>query len=150
MTERSNNPGKFFDAAERQTILNAIAEAEKNTSGEIRLHLQRSAGTDIFETAKTVFEKIGMTATKDRNGVLFFLAIKENKFAILGDKGINDNVPEGFWDAIKDSLAKQFAEGRFAEGLAEGIRACGEQLSARFPHQADDVNELSDELSIGE
>jgi uncharacterized membrane protein len=149
MTDRSNNPNKFLSLSEQQQIMDAIGEAEKNTSGEIRLHLQRSAGKDVFETAKNIFEKIGMTATKDRNGVLFFLALKEKKFAILGDKGINEKVPEGFWDQIKDNIADKFAQGKFAEGLAEGIRACGEQLSTYFLYQSDDVNELPDEISIG-
>jgi uncharacterized membrane protein len=90
-----------------------------------------------------------MHKTKLRNGVLFYLAVKDRKFAILGDAGINAKVPEGFWDNIKDTMLNHFKNGEFARGLSEGIKMTGEQLKKHFPWKSDDVNELSDEISFG-
>jgi uncharacterized membrane protein len=90
-----------------------------------------------------------MHKTEQRNGVLFYLAIKDRKFAILGDGGINAVTPDDFWDRIKEKMLSLFTEGRFAEGLREGILMAGEQLKKHFPYEKGDVNELSDEISFG-
>jgi uncharacterized membrane protein len=89
-----------------------------------------------------------MYKTALRNGVLFYFAVKDRKFAIIGDAGIHAKVPEGFWDKIKELMLKDFIEGKFTEGLSEGILLAGEQLKTHFPHQKDDVNELPDEISF--
>ena len=96
-----------------------------------------------------MFKKLGMEKTAERNGVLFYLAVKDRKFAIIGDAGINAKVPEGFWDCISELLARNFKEGKFTEGLAEGILLAGKQLKKHFPYKKEDVNELSDEISFG-
>jgi uncharacterized membrane protein len=90
-----------------------------------------------------------MEKTELRNGVLFYLAVKSRKFAIIGDKGINAEVPENFWDEIKSNMEKLFKEGKFVEGLVQGIEETGKQLKKHFPHHLDDINELSDEISFG-
>ena len=95
------------------------------------------------------FEKLEMQKTEQRNGVLFYLAVKDQKFAILGDAGINALTPEDFWDTIKEKMMASFKEGAFAIGLKEGILMAGEALKSHFPYQDDDVNELSDEISFG-
>ncbi len=138
---------EFFTEEDEQIIVNAIKTAEKNTSGEIRVHVENYDKEDVLDRAVYWFEKLGMHKTKERNGVLFYLAIDARKFAILGDAGINAKVPEGFWDEIKDTLVSYFKEGKFAEGLAKGIIMAGEQLKKYFPHRKDDINELSDEIS---
>ena len=102
----------------------------------------------MLDRAAWIFRKLGMQKTAERNGVLFYLAVKDKKFAIIGDGGINAKVPEGFWDNVKDLLQKNFREGKFTEGLSEGIILAGEQLKSHFPHSRDDVNELSDEISF--
>lgn len=89
-----------------------------------------------------------MHKTAARNGILFYLAVKHRKFAILGDSGIHAKVPEGFWDDIKEMMEKKFREGKFTEGLSEGIIHAGKQLRKNFPHMKDDVNELPDEISF--
>jgi uncharacterized membrane protein len=139
-----------FSTAQQAAIVQAIKEAELNTSGEVRVHLQNRCREDVLDHAAFIFEKLEMHKTELRNGVLFYLAIKDHKFAILGDAGINAKVPEGFWDNIKDTMKQHFVAGEFTEGLAKGIEMAGQQLKAHFPYQSDDVNELSDEISFGD
>ncbi len=142
-------PEKFFSAAQKQKIVGAIKEAELNTSGEIRVHIEISCSEDVMDRAAFLFEKLKMHKTQLRNGVLFYLVVKDKKFAILGDAGINARVPEGFWDQIKETMIRHFQEGDFAQGLVDGILMSGEQLKTHFPFQSDDVNELPDEISFG-
>ena len=141
---------QYFTEENKLQITNAIRVAEDNTSGEIRVHVEKRCKSDVMDRAAYIFDKLQMQKTKLRNGVLFYLAIEDRKFAILGDAGINQKVPENFWEEIKENVIASFKEGRFAEGLSNGIIKAGEQLKAHFPHQEDDVNELSDEISFGE
>ncbi|MDP2339106.1 MAG: TPM domain-containing protein [Bacteroidota bacterium] len=138
----------FFSKEEKKQITDAIAEAELNTSGEIRLHVEGRCKLDVLDRAAYVFTKLKMHETEQRNGVLFYLAVYDHKFAILGDGGINRLVPENFWDEIKLTMLGYFKEGKFADGLSTGILMAGEQLKANFPYQKEDVNELSDEISF--
>ncbi|WP_462318337.1 TPM domain-containing protein [Marinilabilia sp.] len=140
---------KLFSEEQKAKIVEAIKEAELNTSGEIRVHIEKSCPEDVMDRAAFIFEKLKMHKTELRNGVLFYLAVKDRKFAILGDAGINAKVPEGFWDTIKETMVNHFKEGDFAGGLTRGILMSGEQLKAHFPYQTDDVNELSDDISFG-
>ncbi len=139
----------FFSREEKAIIKSAIQEAELNTSGEIRVHIENRCKEDVMDRAAWWFAKLEMHKTDLRNGVLFYLAIKDRKFAILGDAGINAVTPEDFWDKIKGKMLAHFTEGQFTEGLREGILMAGEQLKVNFPHQKDDVNELSDDISFG-
>lgn len=138
----------FFSKEEKKQITDAIAEAEKNTSGEIRLHMESRCTIDVLDRAAYVFEKLKMHQTAQRNGVLFYLAVNDRKFAILGDAGINQVVPANFWDDIKTTMLESFKSGKFVEGLSRGIKMAGEHLKINFPHQDDDINELSDEISF--
>lgn len=138
---------KYFSEKDKLQIKNAIRAAELNTSGEIRVHIEKHCREDVLDRASYIFKKLEMHKTELRNGVLFYLAVSDRKFAILGDAGINRKVPEDFWEEIKEKVAEKFKEGLFAEGLSQGIRMAGEQLKAHFPYQEDDVNELSDEIS---
>lgn len=140
----------FFDEAEKKQIAEAIKDAELNTSGEIRLHVEASCKADVLDRAAYIFEKLSMHKTELRNGVLFYLAVADKKFAILGDAGINAKVPENFWDETKNTVIEHFRLGKHAEGLSKGIRMAGEILKAGFPYQSNDVNELSNEISFGE
>lgn len=146
--ERSNNPHKFFSANEKQKIIAAIQTAEKETSGEIRVHLEELSRRPVFDRAVEVFHTIGMNRTALKNGVLIYLATANKEFAILGDRGINQVVPENFWNEITQQLSEQFAQGNFCEGLCESILLIGEKLKTYFPHKTDDQNELSDDISI--
>ncbi|MGQ7870077.1 TPM domain-containing protein [Sunxiuqinia sp. sy24] len=139
----------FFTDEEKKQITDAVKAAELNTSGEVRVHVEGKCPEDVLDRAAYWFEKLAMHKTELRNGVLFYLAVTDQKFAILGDAGINAKVPSDFWDEIKEHVLSKFKEGRFADGLSEGIRMAGEQLKAHFPYQTDDVNELSDEISFG-
>jgi uncharacterized membrane protein len=139
----------FFSAGEKAAIEAAIQEAEKNTSGEIRLHVETRCTEEALDRAAYWFAELKMHKTEQRNGVLFYLAIADHKFAILGDLGINAKVPTGFWDEVSALVLADFKEQKFAQGLIVGIHKAGENLKAFFPYQSDDVNELSDEISFG-
>ena len=138
----------FFTPEQQEAIVGAIREAEHATSGEIRVHLETSCKGDVLDEAAWLFRKLGMHRTADRNGVLIYLAIRERKFAIIGDTGINAVVPLGFWDDIRDHMKQRFSENLFTEGLTEGILMAGEQLRENFPHAKDDINELTDTISF--
>lgn len=140
---------KYFTEENKLQITNAIRVAETNTSGEIRVHIENHCKTDVLDRAAYIFEKLEMHKTELRNGVLFYLAIKDHKFAILGDGGINVKVEDDFWECTKEIVIEKLKEGLYAEALSEGIIRAGEKLKEHFPYQADDVNELSDEISFG-
>jgi len=138
----------FFTTEEQAKILSSVKEAEKETSGEIRVHIETSCSGDVLDRAAWIFGKLGMNKTALRNGVLFYLAVTDRKFAIIGDAGINAKVPGDFWDKAKEMMLENFKARKFTEGLSKGILMAGEQLQTHFPHQADDVNELPDEISF--
>jgi uncharacterized membrane protein len=140
---------KYFSEKDKLQITNAIRAAELTTSGVIRVHIEKHCREDVLDRASHIFKKLEMHKTELRNGVLFYLAVSDHKFAILGDAGINQKVPDNFWEEIKEKMAEKFKDGRFAEGLSQGIRMAGEQLKSHFAYQEDDVNELSDEISYG-
>ncbi|MBC7487584.1 MAG: TPM domain-containing protein [Cytophagaceae bacterium] len=137
-----------FSEAEQLSIVQAIKEAEKDTSGEIRVHLDRTCSDDPYKKAIKVFENLAMHKTAQRNGVLFYLSIDDRKLAIIGDKGINEKVPADFWHVILEEMIQLFKQGKLAEGLAHGIAKAGQQLSTFFPYQKDDHNELSNDISF--
>jgi uncharacterized membrane protein len=141
------NVRKYFSEEEKLQIINAIREAETNTSGEIRVHIEKYCKNNVLDRAAYVFKVLEMHKTRLRSGVLFYLAVEEQKFAILGDAGINREVPENFWEDIKSEMAACFRDGKISEGLSTGILRAGEQLKQHFPWQEDDVNELPDEIS---
>jgi uncharacterized membrane protein len=138
----------FFTEEQQTEILSAIKEAEDTTSGEIRVHLETLIEGDVLDRAAWIFRKIKMHETAERNGVLFYLAINNRKFAIIGDKGINEKVPEGFWDNIKSTMENHFREDKFTEGLVKGILMAGLELKTHFPHKKGDVNELPNDISF--
>ena len=139
----------FFNKQQEEYIIDAIQEAEKVTSGEIRVHLERKLKGTVLETATKVFAKLNMHKTELRNGVLIFIAPRQKQFAIIGDKGINEKVPNGFWDDVRDVMQKQFRAERFVEGICDGVQLIGEKLREHFPYQKNDENELPDDISYG-
>ncbi|HSH65999.1 MAG TPA: TPM domain-containing protein [Bacteroidia bacterium] len=138
----------FFTEEQKQRIQQAIVGAELNTSGEIRVHIDKACKVHVLDQAANVFHQLKMDATALRNGILFYLAIEDRKFAILGDKGINEKVPADFWDQIKETMLDYFKKQQFTEGLSKGIEMAGEKLKRYFPIQEDDTNELSNEMSF--
>jgi uncharacterized membrane protein len=138
----------FFTKEQQNRILESVREAESETSGEVRVHIETSCSEDVLDRAAWIFKKLGMHKTAERNGVLFYLAVTDRKFAIIGDAGINAKVPVTFWDETKELLQKNFREMKFTEGLSEGILMAGLQLKKHFPHRADDINELPDDISF--
>lgn len=142
-------PDRFLTADQQLTVVNAVRLAEKGTSGEIRIHIDGKCSGDPVKRAEEVFGQLGMHRTELRNGVLIYLACNSKVFAIVGDKGINDIVPEGFWTGITAMMGNEFRNGRFAEGLEKAAVMVGEKLKEFFPYQADDINEQPDDISFG-
>lgn len=139
---------KFFTDEENRQIVESIRQAELETSGEIRVHLEKRCFGDPVKKAIKIFEKIGMHRTQARNGVLIYLAIASKKFSIIGDKGIDEKIPAGFWNETAKKMQDCFIKGNFSEGLKAGIQDAGEKLKEFFPYQGEkDQNELSDEIS---
>ena len=141
------NARQILNKDEDRRIVSAIKQAELNTSGEIKVHIENHCRDDVEERSLFVFNHLKINKTRQHNGVLIYLAAKDHKFAILGDEGINKVVEADFWNDIRDLMAAAFKEGRFAEGLEQGILRCGEKLKTYFPYQSDDVNEIPDEIS---
>jgi uncharacterized membrane protein len=143
------SPKDFLGKENEKLITQAIENAEHQTSGEVRVHLESKCSEDVLDRAAWLFKKLKMHETKERNGVLIYLSVNDRKFAIIGDAGINKVVPEGFWNDNKEMMISHFKKGEFAIGLIKGIEKAGEQLKQYFPYQDNDVNELSDEISYG-
>ncbi|MBK5192522.1 MAG: TPM domain-containing protein [Flavobacteriaceae bacterium] len=138
----------FLSEKEEGEVVEAIRMAEKATSGEIRVHIEKSHGElDIFERAIEVFHLLKMDNTKQENGVLIYVAIENRDFVIYGDKGINEVVPNDFWESTKDAIVAQFKAGNYKQGLIDGILKAGEQLNKHFPWNEDNTNELSNTIS---
>jgi uncharacterized membrane protein len=146
-----NMTKSFFNPQQQQQIEEAIKHAELKTSGEIRIHIENHCTKEnILERAWEIFHKLGIDKTKERNGVIFYLAVEDKRFAILGDEGIHQKVAADFWDDIKTIMQTEFKLGRFTEGLSVGISIAGDQLQEHFPAQREDVNELMNIISFEE
>lgn len=141
---------EFIGRQGQQQIVQAIKEAELDTSGEIRVHLESKCTSDPLLRAVYIFNYLKMYRTKARNGVLIYVAVESRKFAIIGDAGINNAVPDNFWEGIKTRMGEAFSKGDYAGGLAAAIREAGASLKEYFPYQSDDINEQPDEISFGE
>lgn len=139
----------FLSAEEEQEIVEAILRAEKNTSGEIRVHIESHSRIDHFERAKEVFHLLKMDNTKEENGVLLYFAVNDKKFAVCGDKGIDKVVPDNFWQTTKEAIQAHFKNGEFKEGIIAGVLKAGKELESHFPWIQGDTNELSNEISKG-
>ncbi len=143
-----NTSAKFFSETEQNQIVEAIKIAEQNTSGEIRVHLESICWGDSVERAKKVFTKLKMHETKEKNGILVYIATENHKIAVIGDAGIHNKLGKEYWDKIVQGMIAKFREGHPAQGLADAIIDCGHQLKHYFPYLSDDKNELNDSISF--
>lgn len=142
------SPEKYFTQQQKDSMVASIQEAERNTSGEIRVHFENYCKKNVLDCAVQVFRELKMHKTALRNGVLIYIALKDKKMAVIGDAGIDAKVPDHFWDAIKNRMVERFRQGEICEGVCEAVLAAGEQLKKYFPRRPDDVNELPDEISF--
>lgn len=139
----------FLNSTDEQEIVEAILKAEKNTSGEIRVHIEAHTDLDTYTRAREVFHLLKMDNTKEENGVLLYVAVNDRKFSICGDKGINKVVAKDFWESTKDIIQSHFKKGNFKDGILEGVLKAGTELEKYFPWEHGDKNELSNEVSKG-
>lgn len=138
---------RHLDAA---LIEKALAEAEQKSSGEIRVSVAPLFWGSVRAEAERAFERLQMTNTRERNGVLFFVVPSRRQFVVLGDEGIHAKVGDDFWRAVVDAVSKKFHAGDFTGGLLDGIHAVGERLAEHFPHAGEhDVNELPNAVDFG-
>ena len=137
----------IFNDEEQLRIRQAIEEAEKFTSGEIRICIEKKCSEEVLDRAAKYFYQLSMDKTKLRNGVLIYLATVDRKFAIIGDAGINKMVPENFWDETKTHMQEQFRHGNLVEGIVTGVTMAGKQLQKFFPYLHNDINELPDDIA---
>jgi len=141
-------PDSFLDRLDHDRIVAAISAAEARSRGEIRVHVARKAVEDPQRAAAALFEKLGMHATGERNGVLLFVAPASQRFAVVGDKGIHEKMGEGFWKEVASAMEEDFRQGRFTDAIVKGVTKAGEALAVHFPRTGrPDVNELPDEVS---
>lgn len=138
----------FLTSEEENEVIDTIRIAEKNTSGEIRVHLEAHSNMDAFDRATEVFDFLHMNNTKQSNGVLIYVAVEDRTLVILGDKGINNVVSANFWESTKDVIISNFKNDKMGQGLVDGILKAGEQLKKYFPYKKGDTNELPDEISF--
>lgn len=139
----------FLSQEQEQKIVKAIRTAEIHTSGEIRVHIESETTKETIERATEVFYYLKMDETKNKNGVLFYLAVNDKKFAVIGDKNINTKVATNFWEEISQAVLKEFATNHYASGLVKGILKVGHALKKHFPYDEKyDKNELPDEISV--
>lgn len=138
----------IFNEEEQQRIRQAIEDAEKHTSGQIRVCIEKTCSEDVLDRAAKYFHQLGMHKTKLRNGVLIYLATVDRKFAIIGDRGLNKLVPENFWDETKEDMLNHFKYGDLVEGIVTGLKIAGDHLQKYFPHKPDGANELSDDIAF--
>ena len=134
----------IFSKAEVQQIANAIAAAEQKTSGEIRIYLEPKCAAEPLVRAHAIFQELEMEKTEARNGVLIYLAYKDKKFAICGDKAIHEISGQSFWDNVVAEMQKHFSKKEILKGVLLAIEMTGDKLQTYFPHQQGDRNELSD------
>lgn len=139
----------FLSLDEEQEIVQAIVQAERNTSGEIRVHIERTTELSHYDRALEVFQELEMHNTEQKNAVLIYIAVDDHKFVIYGDKGINDIVPKNFWESTKNVMQNLFKEGKFKQGIVEGVLKAGHELKEHFPRSSKDIDELPNEVSKG-
>ncbi len=139
----------FLSTTEEQAIVEAIRQAELKTSGEIRVHIEKTSNGDPEKRSLELFHNLKMDNTKLRNAVLIYVAVDDKTFTIYGDKGINNVVGENFWNSTKDTMQTHFKQGDFKQGLIEGVLKSGEQLKQYFPYTDLDENELTNKISKG-
>lgn len=139
----------LLSPAQQEQVRRAVQAAEAHTSGEIRVHLDDSIVDDVLDHAAFVFTELGMRNTKDRNGVLIYVSAAQRRAAVIGDTGIHERLPNGYWNEVLGAILTRFRDGAYCEGLCEGVARLGHQLEQHFPREANDRNELSDQISYG-
>jgi len=143
------DPQDFLARVDEGRVVAAIRAAESRCRGEIRVHVSREDAGDAHAAAVEAFERLGMTATAERNGVLIFIVPRERSLAVVGDRGVHERCGEGFWREAAAAMQAEFRQGRLTEGLIGAVERAGEVLARFFPREAgrDDVNELDDSIS---
>jgi uncharacterized membrane protein len=138
---------KLLSKEEEARLIKAIELAEKQTSGEIRVHIEKDSKEEAVSACVAKFHELNMQNTKQRNAILFYLAYKSKSFAVWGDEGIHEIVKDEFWKNITDRAIEHFKQGDYIAGLEKSIELCGEQLKQHFPLQHDDTDELPNQIS---
>jgi uncharacterized membrane protein len=140
-------PNAFQSAIDQERVIGAITAAEAKTSGEIGVVVSLQAVDDAMVAARAEFVRLGMTATRQRNAVLIFIAPRSQQFAVVGDEGVHRCCGDGFWSDVAGAMAEHFRAGDYTTGLVEAIARTGTLLAEHFPRRGDDINELPDTVA---
>jgi uncharacterized membrane protein len=138
---------ELLPKADQDRVVQAIGAAEKTTSGEIKVHVESRCKGDPYRRAIALFERLGLTKTRQRNAVLIYVAVHDRKYALLGDSGIHEAVGSQFWNDAATRMQDAFRKGALGDGLVGAVESVGARLAEKFPPSADDKNEISDEIS---
>ncbi|SKB94680.1 TPM domain-containing protein [Daejeonella lutea] len=138
----------IFSEQEQQRVSAAVEAAERFTSGEIRVCIEKTCSEPVLDRAANYFKKLDMHKTAKRNGVLIYVATDDHQFAIIGDEGINKLVPHDFWNSTKDAMLSRFKDHDLVGGIVTGVKLAGEQLQTFFPYHDSDINELPNDISF--
>jgi uncharacterized membrane protein len=141
------HPKVFLGELEDRKVTAAIAAAEQKSSGEIRVYVSAREVEDVVSEAQVQFLRLGMERTRERNGVLIFIAPRSRKFAVVGDTAIHEKCGDEFWREVAGAMQAHLREQRYTDGLLAAIDKVGSALAAHFPHRPDDKNELPDEIA---
>ncbi len=140
---------KVIGPEQQLLIKQAVADAEGHTSGEIRVFVEDHSADEPLDRAAFLFEELEMQKTELRNGILFYIAIKDHSYAVIGDAGIHEKVGDEFWEDIRNEMKEYFVNGEIAEGIVAGVTHAGQALKEYFPRASDDINELPDDIIFG-
>ena len=141
----------FFTAEEQQLIIEAIQNAERMTSGEVRVFVESKCSyMDAIDRAAELFFQLEMQKTYDRNAVLLYVAMKDRQLAVFGDEGIHKRVGNEYWSTEVKKMISNFNRENYAAGIAEVVKDIGVALTKNFPFNNDtDKNELPDDIVFG-
>lgn len=141
---------EFLSRLDHERIVAAISAAEKTTSGEIRVFVQRGEiKGDALPLAERKFQALGMQKTAERNAILIFVAPRAQKFAVVGDEGVHAKCGTEFWQGLVDAMRDHFKRDAFTEALVHGVDSAGQLLARYFPRRSDDRDELSNDVVEG-
>lgn len=140
----------FLTGQQEQQVIDAIADAENKTSGEIRVHIEERCKKNPLTRAAYIFRKLGMDQTELQNGVIIYIAVEDHKAAVFAGKGIYEQVQENYWQDVLNIIINHFKKKEFEQGIEKAVVKVGEKLKELYPVQADDENELTDEISYGQ
>jgi uncharacterized membrane protein len=127
------HPKEFKKHLHHEDVVAAIQQAEKKTSGRIRVVVSHKHVETPVAEAQREFLRLGMDKSPQRNGVLIFVAPRAHKFAVIGDKAVHEKCGDEFWQKLAAAMTDYFRKSQFTAGIIHGVQQAGELLAEHFP-----------------